>query len=475
MTEEPQLFTKEVKKELVKEKPKEESFIQRFVDICKPYCDSPEVFLEASGHYIISWILGRYFESTWIPKPGRPNLWILLSSIPGRMRRSSLYGYVDFVERKVLFTLLKEQKLLENEQLPDGEKKKISDRDIQRELDDLIIEEGTPEGIMDAIDETDSKNYAIKSPEFGGVFVKISDKHYEAGTGILFSKFYYGEGGSMLLSRRGGKKGLRRIPPGLYVVMFCGMQEPRYYLSKKMVRQGLLRRLLIVYVPAKTGARYIPPINQMRAQIFVDLNKLVNDLILRAHEIQKCLNETGQKFIDVRFWPTVTDEINKFDEKLARKVDVEPTDTNLYKQSFWEHLGKLTMCQAIEKNILAYDEHEHKYFILISPNNYKKAKDFFDRATANVDEWVQSLGIKPITTVKSQEDVFEMILGHIQRSMPTGIPKWKLLNKIGLLAGELDKYLETLTQQKKIMFEMTIPTGPGRPGRVFKIREKEEE
>ena len=455
------------KEKPVKEKKITEDFITRFVNICSKYCDSPEVFIEAGGYHIVASLLGRYFKSKWLPKPGRPNLWFICSSIPGRMRRSSVYGFVEFVYKKVLEKMTKERFLEENKQLPDDKKIKINKELIQSVIEDGIIEEGSPEGVMDHIDQTELECYAIMSTEFGVVLLRMGGEHYESGVGTLFSKLAYGEGGSMFLSRRGGAKGKRKIPPGLYVTMFCGMQEPKWYLSKKMIRQGLLRRILIIYVPK--SMRYKPPIVIGREQVWFELKQLFEDLVVKVKIIEEKLGETGQELIRVRFKPSVYEEINKFDESFATKVDENPTDVNLYKQSFWEHLTKLTMCKAIADDNckLHYDEGLSEYYILVKENHLQAAKKFFNKATGNCDECIQELGAKS-ETVRTKEDPLEMVYGHIERSMPTGILYSKLLTKTKLLTSELGQYLLTLGAQHRII-EVKEET-KGRPRRVLKVK-----
>ena len=70
--------------------------IEEYIKIIKEYTDVPEVFLRASGYHLISAMLGQYFEIPWLHK-GRPNLWFLNSSIPGRMRRSTVSSFDDCV------------------------------------------------------------------------------------------------------------------------------------------------------------------------------------------------------------------------------------------------------------------------------------------------------------------------------------------------------------------------------------------
>ena len=258
---------------------------------------------------------------------------------------------------------------------------------------------------------------------------------------------------------------MRTIPPGLYVTMYCGMQEPKYYISKLQVRQGLLRRIIIIYVPK--NFKYLPPIMIGREQVWVELRELFEDFIPKIKKIEKCLDETGQEFIDVRFLPDVWDEINEFDKALAAKVDSNPTDTNLYKQSFSGHLTELAMCKAIANYKLLRDNKTREYYILITQEHLEEAKRFLDTATGNCDEYIQELGSKT-ETVRTKENVLEMVFGHINRSMPNGIKKSALFNKTKLLVKELDEVILTLQAQHRI--EIIVEETKGRPRRIFKVR-----
>jgi hypothetical protein len=84
-----------------------EDLIDRFKNILIKYSDTPEEFAEAGGYSVISATAGRFFKSKYEFK-GRPNTWIIISSIPGRMRRSTVLEAVDYVINRVNKALLSE-------------------------------------------------------------------------------------------------------------------------------------------------------------------------------------------------------------------------------------------------------------------------------------------------------------------------------------------------------------------------------
>jgi len=152
------------------------------------------------------------------------------------MRRSTVLNLHLYTLKKVLF---KYYRTIE----PNA-----SDDEIRTIVEDSIVEEGTPEGIVDHTNATKLDAYHIASPEFGSVFQRMRPDQYEFGYAASLSKLYYGEGGTQLLSQRKGGIGVRRLREGLYVTMFATMQEPRYYLTPELMRQGLLRRIILCYV-----------------------------------------------------------------------------------------------------------------------------------------------------------------------------------------------------------------------------------
>ena len=84
------------------------NLIEEFTFITQKYCDTPQLFSKAGGYFLVSSLLGKYFSSSMMPPPGRPNIWFILSSIPGRMRRSSIHGYTMYVYEKVMIKYLKD-------------------------------------------------------------------------------------------------------------------------------------------------------------------------------------------------------------------------------------------------------------------------------------------------------------------------------------------------------------------------------
>jgi len=219
------------------------SFFDKYVKYVIEITDTPTEFIEASAFHLLSSILSRYFFLPGISMHTRPNVMFLMSSIPGRTRRSTLTD----IDRRVY--KLSYKHLVET-----------NDEDkIEQVVSDSIIEEGSAEGIMDGIIDYRKKatgpyNIDYQSTEFGDILKMMSGKgkNYNRGVARIISKTYCGEGGKMNLSTRGGKKN-RYLLSGTYSTMFAGMQKAQLYIDPYHAEQGLLRRIIMV---TRTEKRY---------------------------------------------------------------------------------------------------------------------------------------------------------------------------------------------------------------------------
>lgn len=427
------------------------SFIDRYTHTLSEYLDSPDLFIRASGYHIISTLLGRFF---WIPpNPGlypRANVWFILSSIPGLMRRSALQGYDGYICEKVLYEYLKKTR------------SKLEHSEINERISHSLIEEGTPEGIMDHLSDTELSTweYDIVSTEFGSVLKRMGGRTYEAGVSSLFSKLYYGEGGSMYLSKRGGGKP-RYIPRGLYVTMFAGMQEPEYYITPMMVRQGLIRRILICFVKPNELKRWNEPLNLFRKDILPSFDPYIEELI------DKMIKYNSIKPIDTHYHPRVMDKINevarKNDEALKEKTD----DVTIYKQGFWEQLAKLSVLEALSRDgvtILG-----DKKVLFVNENDLSKAKKFLDKATKHSEDIITGLGAvaEPLRTA---ERPLERVYRLIVSAGKEGIYRKDLLTKSKMSSRELNTWIETLIGRGNITVYIGKTSSKGGPvPTIYKI------
>jgi len=448
----------------------EENLVDEFSNLIRKYIDTPKEFADAVGFGLSSALLGPFFKSLWVPH-GTPNLFIILSSLPGRTRRSTVQDAFERVYTKVHKTE-KMEKAIEDfvsEELKKEENKNrtaeqirdnISDEDCQKiedkvddEVQNLIIEEGSSEGVIDHIEGTNSNEFIITSREMGEVFRKIfKEDGYQSGVGLLWSRLYYGEGCTVYLSSRGGKKGGRKIRKNLYVTMLGGMQEFRLYITEDAVRQGLARRIIIVYVPK--AKEWKPPISEERENFHTELDDFADKIIERRKYLCEAL-EVNRGTLDIIVHPEVERKINEFDHEWALKLDSSPTLENIAKQSEWEHLFKLAACYEIAKmkEVRGSESEKIEYHVLIAHDSYDKAKAFLDLVNENSKGEIDVISDIPAKTVNVKIPE-ERLYGIIADSGKAGISKTKLEQRTGWKSDEVGDLVIRLIRQGRIKCEV---------------------
>lgn len=414
--------------------------IEDFVSIEKRYTDAPEVFLEAAGYWLVSQLLGRFFICYRMKGNPQPNMWFVLSSIPGMTRRSTVVNHALHVYKKAMEEYYEMRGVGKDKEMP-----------ANKLISGSLIEDGTPEGIADHITEMKGhlKMYAIVSPEFGIVFQKMQTRDYAMGVSALFSKLYYGEGGSQYLSKRGGKKGLRYIPPGLYVTMFTSMQEAKHYLRPEMMRQGLLRRITIIYVKPED-------LSEENYKDYIEMNGSKDhekELDTLAKEFVKRMDEytnlSTERHLEITTHPNVLEMINKVGRERWLACKGHPDNVNIYFQSMHEHLAKLSMLKSIAEGKLISLEGHPTQIISISPEHAKGARDFLERCNKNTEDLILELSMirEPIRT---HEDPINRVYRYILSAGKEGIGRSEIYRKANMLSKDLDEILKTLTDQKRI-------------------------
>lgn len=413
-----------------------DDLIKNIVNITEKYIDSPRVFHEALAYHLISVLLGRFH---YLPnvKVSRPNTWFVLSCIPGRGRRSTIINLSNVAH----FEALKEYyKQVEG----------LDEKEAFKRAWKSTIETGTVPGICDSIIEGSKlgiKEYNFSSGEFGGILKNITGgRHYSSGIDTLLSRLYYGEYFKEDLSQRGGKPS-RFIPSGLYTTMFSAMQEPRHYLSPTASRQGLLRRMRIVYLKSTDFKmdRWKSPFQND----FIKCTKEVRDFV--KHEIVPVMMEkyntiknSSQKsqyngYIPIHIETEVKDKI----EAMARKTDEDiindPSDFNIYSQTRWEHLAKYSVLSALSEGKTC-----------ANMLHYKKALDFDRIIDKHAMEMMDDLG----TSFEQEKEVkcVNRLEKKIRTAGPDGIKHYILMNAFPYMTvSEKKTYLDALQNQGRIV------------------------
>lgn len=365
----------------------------------------------------------------------RLNVWFLLSSIPGRMRRSTVHNYENYVYKTTL----------EKFYLDEERKKKISAS---------IIDEGTPEGITDHINQNPELSaYVIKTPEFGGVLAKTKEGGYEYGLPTFLSKLYDGEEWTQYLSTRTGKPPIRHIPRGLYVSMFSGMQEPELYLDEKMLRQGLLRRIIICYVTPDmlSMSDWKPPIFPERFGVWGELDAFVDELVILMNKYRKATGDVPnpqKNPIDITFHPNVIESINacaqKYDERLT-KPDISNLD--IYQQGCWEQHSKLSMLEAVSRGELIESKPIGK-FVFVSERDYERAQKFLKNVSKTNELVADSLVSSE--EVKTSKRALDRVYLKIENAGSAGIDHSTLSKNLHLKTKEVTELIDSLISQDRI-------------------------
>lgn len=422
--------------------------IDEYVSSLKANLDAPEVFIQASAYHIVSSLLGRFFTCQYVgdvEKGMRPNTWFIISSIPGRTRRSTVSSHANYIYKKCLNGYLMEKHSMEK-------------KDAGLRVYDTIIEEGTVEGIMDHIHNNKEINeYTILSSEFGSVLTRMSTKEYQTGVSSILSKLYSGEGGSIMLSQRGkDARGRRRIPDGLYVTMFAGMQEPHYYLTPIMIRQGLLRRIILIFCEPSDIEKWLKPIDFERSKFRERLDPMIIEIKERMNDYYDGAQHELPPYIKSYFHGSSEKDINEYAERNDRMLDRDVSDVNIYRQSLWEHIAKISMLHAISRDNVKSDiESPENFYLDIEKEDVKKAITFIEDATKYSADIISNLS-RLDTPIQSDKLPIERVLAII--SERGEISRTELARRTQMVARVLNDYISALLIQDKIEM-VEKPTG----------------
>jgi hypothetical protein len=397
------------------------NFTKGMLEKFRVITDAPDMFILASAYHLLSYLPGRFCSSTY-GKKLKPNVYIILSCVPGRGRRSTIAGWDSKITNNVLQKYYGEHGEYEEDH-PKSLKAQI-------QMEHEIIEDGTPEGISDHIGETKTKILDIRSTEFGSVFEKMKEGGYAYGLSSFYSRLYYGESYSQKLSTRREQKS-RKVPEGMYTTMFCGMQEPYLYIKPAMIREGLIRRLILCYVPVEKLALWKPPLD---VDTYTKTEDAFDWVTTHLLEIYKYFEETKEAR-NIIFEEEAVSLINSISKNYEAKVTTVPGDLTIYLQSTWENVAKLSMLETIGRKAS-----------LVTKEDVSKALEFYKPIIDQSEEVINSLSEeKPIVTVRrATERVYAAIASE------GTIDRQTLYRKMGLSKTDLDEYIETLVEQKKI-------------------------
>ena len=460
------------------------NLVVEFSDLLQNYIDSPKILIDAVAIAMSSSCLGSLFNSTWTGVYGKPNVYILLSSIPNRTRRSSIQGAFECIFSKVYkHDFMEQERAKDENKNPDGNCK-LDDAqlaelewEVDKTVESLLIGEGSKEGIADALVDASDTNRKYKNTctvfnttEFGDTMKNIFNPNsYEKGVGTILSKMYYGEAHHVRLSRRSSEKKERYIPKGLYVTMCVGMQKLEHYLNQDAVAEGLQRR--ITSVSAK-GERHLDPINEHRSNYYPELDALAEKVIERRKYLKQCLAENQEMsgwnntdYIDVMLMTEVQNAINEVSKIDDENVDENPSNENIVNQSNWEKLYRISLCYEIANCTKLMENPHHPKHIMVTMPSLTLAKEFLDKAVKSTEGAYDCIGEKSFQPTNVQSAEMRM-LDIIRRSMPEGITANKIHNKTGWANEDIMRVVSSLLIAKKIVTEEVKKT---KPKQVFRL------
>jgi len=398
--------------------------------------DAPDIFQEAAILHSISFLLGRYFEFDFTPT--KLNLWFILAGAPGITRKSTISKYNDIVIQQCLRNYFGRQQ-----------------KPVQ-EIEDLLnltnIQQGSKEGVIDKIVLAHNKglnHMTVCDSEFGETILKaFKAGDYAHGINTLYSRLYYGEPYVMDLSMRteSSKKQLpRRIPEGMYVTMLSAMQEPYLYLHREMIQQGLLRRILLIYIKTTDMKmeNWKSPITRFHKREETKLKTLANKISQFMWFFDKLYVDSG-KMLNIEVVPAAKNMVTFQARKADERVRNDPSLFNLVKQSQWEYALKLSALYAINRG----EWNPETAKLQMINIDVQQAFGFVTRINKNLEEVIDSLDIK--RKVMEVDETIERILSLIKRKGEVGYPYSKLLMNCGLRANQLKSILETLVIRGQI-------------------------
>lgn len=421
----------------------------------KEFTDAPQIFRLMASLSNISTSIGKFFYFPWW-RSLRLNLYIVLSSIPGVTRRSTV---VDF-NKKIWFA--SQQHYLQSITSDAKEGKQLV---WQGWLND-----GTMQGICDAIADAENNgtykrmDFFLCNDEFGSVMAKItgSKQSFEQQLLGFLSSIYYGNSYKANLSNRNkDTENTRFIPRGIYFSIFSAMQKPGEYLTEHSITQGLLRRMLIPYVRAADLdlSKHRSPYNQNFAEIFrqaESLGKTFGEEMITLHkEIENNKEKYSKGLIPLTCNKQARMMIEKIDRDCKERIVADDSAKNTYLQSKWEHVLKIAGNIAISRG---------RREVIVK--DVDLSMQIVDAVHKNVDEMIDS--IQQSTKQKTTTKNLNMVESKIKAAGPKGIKRTDLLNRCrGIVSKDLDRYIATLFDRHLIGMKKTNVNRPGATGKRY--------
>jgi len=286
-----------------------DNLIDEFIKTEEKYVDATNLFIKGSAYWTIASTLGVFSEYLEAPIGARrPNIYVILTSPPAG-KRSTLMSHATKIHKNAWKDFV------------GGE---IMEEDMHEYLNSKYFEEFSIEGIIDNINETRGLNkyldYNLLSSEFGAYVSRTQKSSYLMSSLSFLSKLYYGEPYTQSLSMRGKKSGRRYLPENIYFNLFAGTQKMSEYFDARHIRQGFMRRCIIISVENSDYNRYLDYLSYSRLSLDDALNKFGEKLANRMKYLRgDDLVDSSEKTL-IKFDESVMKKINKIDKEIQEMV-----------------------------------------------------------------------------------------------------------------------------------------------------------
>lgn len=420
-----------------------ENLIDEIYDIIKEYTDAPDVFIKAIAYWDISATLGKFVtiaESKC--KYPRPNLYILLSSIPAVTRRSVLVSIAEDIYRYVWSEFFKDKvdKELVKSLMEHMDEDEAIIEAAREKTEQSIIQQFTSEGIGDEIEISGLDTYAMINTEFGLTLQKTKGG-YLSDIPILLSKLYDGLGHKQTLSGRGGKKRIRIIPPGLYFTLLGELQEPWLYFTEKDIDQGFMRRLMLIYVKPNDlkPENWQSPFDSSKPYPTEELKIVAGKIRERMDEIRG---------VTAIMHPEVRKGLDKISHSAYKQTIVkEGKGACLCDNSLAENMQKIGVLHAIAdttRNLTTERE------IMVEQKDYKVTLNFIKDVRRNFGDAIDKIvNPRERERMKVKDITLNKIIDIIKKNGGF-ITSGELLAKTKLYERDVKPCIETLMERNEL-------------------------
>lgn len=399
------------------------NLIDRYSQIMRKYTDISDCFVNAGGYSLVATLMGRYYK---IPfgRAKRPNEFIILASAPYITRRSELLKTVGIVKNAAL------------------QKYAGDDKDkYHNELRSLMLESGSPQGLIDAINlhkSKGAKSFCLTSPEFGKILDEMKSQQYMTGFGSLLVKLWGGESDYQTYSERGGSKP-RFLEEGTYFNVLASTQKIHHYLDSKTSQTGLARRLLIASLEGTDLTDYKDPLGYDDDAMKSDLMKLGSEFGTVMMGCESLASTFPDGLIPL---PCSNDALTLINSQ-AKDVEISARDNDenpyyLYQAAKWEHILKISANDTIARLTQK----------TIEIDNVKKANDFVDYATKDVKRILETM-ILPEEDKKIMTRLNAM-LRYIKKGYSRSDTQKYMRGGYGVLLGQFEIYITMLLANRCI-------------------------